>query len=359
LTPVKENDDSRAFAVTPQRSLHLIEELELKVKRSAPLFRAPAEAIAHGVQRLVDRRGVDVFLMEESHGWAGYVQRRLEVPVGVFLRGPYFLHRQITPLAKDKLINKDRERREGEALRLCAAALAPSKSVLDDTLRHYGVEGKRTHVAPNPMRVKPPVDPLLFDASPLPILFVGRFDTHKGGDIALEAFRLLVESGVEATLTMVGPDRGVPRRDGGRAGLDEALETLPEFVRGRIDYLGKLDKQEIDALRRKHPVAIAPSRYETFGNTVTEAMAAGACVVASAAGGVPEIVRDGETGLLVPPGSAAALAEALASLAANRETMRRLAVAARLHIETRFAPERIAGELVDFLEKMLAHWGRA
>jgi glycosyltransferase involved in cell wall biosynthesis len=91
-------------------------------------------------------------------------------------------------------------------------------------------------------------------------------------------------------------------------------------------------------------VLVLPSAYEEMGSVLTEAMASGLPVVASDVGGIPEVVRDGVTGLLVPPGDVGALAAALDRLAADPELRARLSAGARDRAAD-YAWPRLAGRV--------------
>jgi glycosyltransferase involved in cell wall biosynthesis len=103
-----------------------------------------------------------------------------------------------------------------------------------------------------------------------------------------------------------------------------------------------------------------PSIWEGFGLVLLEAMAAGRPIVASRVATIPEVVVDGETGLLVPPGEPLALAEALAQLADQPALASRLGEAGRQRLRRHFSVEKMVGdtellyrELVD--ERLLTH----
>jgi glycogen(starch) synthase len=99
--------------------------------------------------------------------------------------------------------------------------------------------------------------------------------------------------------------------------------------RDRITEVGFVDHTRVPAVLASLDVLALPSAYEEMGSVLTEAMASGLPVVASDVGGIPEIVRDGETGLLVPPGDVDALARALDRLVADPALRSRLAEGAR------------------------------
>lgn len=228
------------------------ERIGSRLALSEPHVQIQADRIAAAAREAVSRPGVDVLIMEETQGWAATVQETVGVPVIVTLHGPWFLHKtlQSTPrTARDKR----RERREAVGLRACAGVTAPSADVLRRTRAVVPIEGAPSAVIPNPIAVSPVLaPPFPEDGGPVPLLFVGRFDRHKGGDVLLRAFADLVESGADVRLTFVGPDRGVADGRGETVGLVDFLSAFPATVSRRIDVKGRLTKPEIDALRGAH-----------------------------------------------------------------------------------------------------------
>jgi glycosyltransferase involved in cell wall biosynthesis len=101
-------------------------------------------------------------------------------------------------------------------------------------------------------------------------------------------------------------------------------------------------------------VCVPSTKPEPLGLVALEAAAAGKCVVASNAGGLPEIVRDGETGTLVPPGSPAALAAVLAELADEPGRRERLGAAAAEDVRVRFSTARLVERTQALYDRLLA-----
>jgi glycosyltransferase involved in cell wall biosynthesis len=114
-----------------------------------------------------------------------------------------------------------------------------------------------------------------------------------------------------------GPDRAALERHAQELGLGE-----------RARFLGGLPRERVLRLFRAADAALLSSSWENFPHTVVEALAVGTPVVSTAVGGVPEVVTDGENGLLVPPGDPAALADALARLLDDDALRERLGRAA-------------------------------
>ncbi len=158
-----------------------------------------------------------------------------------------------------------------------------------------------------------------------PLVFFGRFAQDKGADVLVDALALL---GDEApTVQFIG-------RGDAEAGLRAQAWAL-----GLGDRVVFLPWMEHDALGRAladASLAVLPSRHEAFGLSVVSALAVGVPVVSTRVGGIPEIVEDGRSGLLVPPDDPAALAAAIRRLRRDPAEARRLGRAGRERARTHF-----------------------
>ncbi|BCB90534.1 glycosyltransferase family 4 protein [Phytohabitans suffuscus] len=168
---------------------------------------------------------------------------------------------------------------------------------------------------------------------------VGRLDPVKGQDVLIDALARL--PGVRARLVGSGAQEAALRERAARAGVADRLE-LTGWTDQVADQLRDVD------------VYCQPSRYETLGLALIEAMAAGLPCVASAAGGVPELLDGGRCGRLVPAGDAAALAEAIGGLAADLGARERLGRRARYRILAAFTAERMAARYESLWARVLA-----
>ncbi|HMO70038.1 MAG TPA: glycosyltransferase family 4 protein [Paracoccaceae bacterium] len=341
---------ARVVAV-PAPAPGLLDRLRLRLRPGdgSVLHRLHGLRIAAAVTEAVRRHGIEVVVMEETFGWAGTVRDAVAIPVVATLHGPWWLH---TAVEGSGNAREDawREAREAAALRRVDGITAPSRDVLERTRTLWGLPDVPQAVIPNPMPVGqaaagPPPGP----ADPERLLFVGRFDRIKGGDVVIEAFARLAPLHPGCRLTFVGPDRGIGLPGGGRLFLQEAVARLPAAVRARIDILGPRSREEVAALRGAHGIAIVASRYETFGGTMAEAMAAGSALVCTRVGGCPEMLSDGETGLLVPPEDPGAIAAACLRLLQDPPLAARLGAAARQHIAATLDPAAIGRQMAAFL----------
>lgn len=168
-------------------------------------------------------------------------------------------------------------------------------------------------------------------ARPPQVLAVSRLVEKKGLDTLLDAVALLREDGVALTVLLVGD--GPLRRP-----LQEQACRLG--IEGTVRFAGSLPPQDVAAAYRQASVVALPCRVGRDGDqdglpvTLVEAMASGVPVVSTPVAGIPELVLDGETGLLVPPGDPQGLAAALRRLLDDPRLRERLAAAARRHVST-------------------------
>jgi glycosyltransferase involved in cell wall biosynthesis/peptidoglycan/xylan/chitin deacetylase (PgdA/CDA1 family) len=176
----------------------------------------------------------------------------------------------------------------------------------------------------------------------LRIACVGTLHEVKGQTYLVEACRLLAEAGVDVSCTLIGGGQD-------QAALERQIDAAG--LRGRVALAGPRTRDQIaDELQRAHALC-APSvptrrgKREGIPVVLMEGMSSGLAVVASGISGIPELVQDGVSGLLVPPRDAGALAAALRRLHDDPELRRRLGAAARERVQAEFDLEHSAAQL--------------
>jgi glycosyltransferase involved in cell wall biosynthesis len=313
----------------------------------------PARAIAAAARRLRERAGVELLEMEESFGWCGEVGRRSGVPVVARLHGPWFLNGPAVGAPGDGSFH-ERVLREGRGIAACPGVTSPSRDVLERTRRHYGIELPQAEAIPCPIEALPEASRWKGEGAEAElVLFVGRFDRHKAGDVMIDGFALVAAKRPRARLIVVGPDRGCVSDDGRRWTLPEYLQRLPPGVRDRIQWLGPQPPDALPPLRRRAAVTVVCSRYENFGYAVLEGLAAGCPMVVSRTGGLVEMVEHERSALLCEPGSVPSLAGQLERMLEDRTLAARLALQGVQNVRERFSPGAVANRTLDYYRRVL------
>jgi glycosyltransferase involved in cell wall biosynthesis len=317
-------------------------------------------AYRKAVLRAEAERKIQVLEMEDAFGWAEWVCRDTSIPVCVRLHGPWFLNGPALGCRQDRVFRR-RVAREGRAIRAAAGITAPSRDVLDRVREFYGLSLSDAQVIPGTTPAVPAQRRWRWDeCDPRAVLFVGRFDRHKGADVLIEAFGRVLREIPDAHLWLVGAADG-RITDGGR------VWTVEEFIRhrlpgaleaGRVLWLGFQSIEELRRLRRKAMITVVCSRYETFSSATLEAMTMGCPTVAARVGGIREILEDQVDGLLHRPEDPDDLAAKIVTLLNEPARAAGLGRHAAETCERRFHPDVIARRFAEYYSQIIGHRGK-
>lgn len=193
-----------------------------------------------------------------------------------------------------------------------------------------------------------------FGFAPGDVVFtcVARFAPQKAHDILLEAFARAREQDRTLRLLLVGED---PFGDGKERAIALA-ERLGLIASGAVVFAGL--RRDIAQLLAASDVFVMSSLWEGLGLVFLEAMASGLPVLSTRVSAVPEVVVEGETGLLVPPGEVAPLADAMVQLASDEPARRALGERGRARVRSVFGLERMVQETLAHYEDVLREAGR-
>jgi glycosyltransferase involved in cell wall biosynthesis len=243
---------------------------------------------------------------------------------------------------------------------ICRAAtrVVANAAAVRDWLVADGYDPRRIVVIPNGVdveRFRAPADPAavrdslgLRAATPL-VTVVSRVTRLKGLEEFICAASMLAEKHPRARFVIAG--EAAPGDEEYLASLRRLAARL--WVGDRVVFAGL--RYDVPALLGTSAVAVMPSLNEAMPNALLEAMAAGAPTVSTRVGGTPEAMTDGETGLLVPPGDAKALAAAISAMLDEPVVAAAFGNAARRRIEQRFSLERMVCDTeqlyVDLLQR--------
>ena len=321
------------------------------------IFRSLLVAV---IRRAIPEQGIQIFEMEESFGRARSVRRATSIPVCVRLHGPWFLNGRAEGVPEDRVF-RQRVFAEGQAIASADAVSASSRDVLDRTRAYYNLALQDAEVIyPPSCSVPPDRQWRLEDCNPKHVLFIGRFDRHKGGDLVIEAFGRVLREIPQARLSFVGPDQGYADSRGRSWTLEAFVRNrLPGALEsGQITLLGQQPFSALAALRRKAMVTIICSRYENAPRALIEAMSMGCPIVAARVGGIPEILEDQRDGLLHRSEDHEDLAAQIIALLRSPARGAELGNNAAATCLRRFHPEIIARQTIEFYSRLLRRRGR-
>jgi glycosyltransferase involved in cell wall biosynthesis len=175
--------------------------------------------------------------------------------------------------------------------------------------------------------------------------YVGRVVYEKGLQILIDAWPQLVRANARLVIA-------------GTGGYLDALQSQAEAagLNGHVRFTGFLSDEDRDKIYQAADVAVFPSLYEPFGMVALEAFAAGCPLVVSDAGGLAEVVRHQETGLIAPAGDADALAAAVLDSLRRPDLARARAAAALREVRQRYSWGRIAESTMAVYRRILSEW---
>jgi glycosyltransferase involved in cell wall biosynthesis len=188
------------------------------------------------------------------------------------------------------------------------------------------------------------------------VLAVGRLVAKKGLDVLVEAVNMLVARGVPAEAVIVG--HVAPHESEVGPALEQQIRALG--LRGHVRIVGSMTQAELLDEYRRSSVFCLPCRVADSGdrdgipNVLVEAMACAVPVVSTDVSGIPELVVDGENGLLVPPEDPVAVADALQRLHVDPALARRLGEHAEATVRAGFDGEQLAGQLARLFREAAA-----
>ncbi|KKB80634.1 hypothetical protein VW29_16630 [Devosia limi DSM 17137] len=189
--------------------------------------------------------------------------------------------------------------------------------------------------SPDPHRLRPPPD-----AGRL--ICVARLSDEKGHGVLLDALELLTRRGVDFHCTLVG---------GGPLAEPIATAVAAKGLSGRVTLSGAVPNARVVEMIGEADISVLASFGEGIPIALLEALAQQRPVVATSVGGIPELVIDGQTGLLVPPREPVALADALQALIVDKELALRLAAAGRLRVAEMHDPAGAARDALALFQR--------
>ena len=315
----------------------------------AGYYSRPVQQLAYSwrlkraIERVNKTRSIDVVEFAEINAEGFFFARRRTVPFVVRCHTPTFVLREFLAPCELPYDTRIISACEKHLIRRAHGVTAPSNDMAQRIAEATGIEREQITVIPNPLSSsgsngnanghKP--------AAGMTVLYVGRIERAKGILVLAEAIPLIISELPQARFIVAGYDRSTPRGASQRAELEQQLARAG--VRESVEFPGAVDQSKLPALYERVDLCVVPAlQYESFSYTCAQAMAAGKPVVATRIGGIGETVTDGLTGLIVEPGNAGQLAEAVVRLLKDRDRCQSMGREGRARVLSDFDPIKIA-----------------
>lgn len=312
-----------------------------------------SRALVQTLESIDKIKKIDIFEIEESFGWHRYIQHKATFPVVMRLHGPHYINgvmtgKELTPSDENRI------QREKNAFLQAKYVSAPCEWVLNDVKSSVNVKWNLSLVAHNPI----PSIPISMrwhkkKINQQQILFVGRFDRHKGGDVVIDAFNEILKQHPNATLLFAGPDRGIFINGEEFDVHAYARKTLLNRNIHKFKYLGQVNHDQLATLRAESHATIIASRNENFPYTGLEALAFNSPIVASNAGGISELFENEISGLYFESGNAVDLALKVCRLLIDTQFAEKLSRNAQLRCSAIFSIDTVTRETLNFYNEVI------
>lgn len=185
------------------------------------------------------------------------------------------------------------------------------------------------------------------DNKDLQLLFVGRFDKRKGVDVLLRSIPYVLKSCPQVKFNLVGKD---PEN-----GYEKNFFLSNPHLRDCVFFHGFVSNEEVIRQYERCDLLVAPSLYESFGQIYLEAMSYGKPVIGCNAGGIPEVVEDGVSGLLAKPGCMDSLTDKIIKICSHKNYRKLLGKQAQERVKKLFDIKNVGDDTLELYEQMLAH----
>ena len=173
------------------------------------------------------------------------------------------------------------------------------------------------------------------------VLFVSRLEKRKGALTLLEAIPKVLDAVPGVEFILIGKDR--PHAPGNKYFKDYFLDKFNAY-KDKVRFLGHVSNEELNDFYQKSDILAVPSVYESFGLIYLEAMNYGKPVIGCVVGGVPEVVKNQETGILINPSNTGELVEALIRLIKDADLREKMGKNAARLVAEKFSYQKMAGD---------------
>lgn len=285
----------------------------------------------------------------ESPLWSGEslaYNKSINAPLLVRLQTPIFKSQEIVEKAPDLTL----EAVEQQCLKKATLIPSISKSVGTLIRKKYNLLENKIRVSylglDSPKLKKP-----LFKNDSFKLLYVGRLERRKGIIEFIDALNEILSGNEKITLDIVGND--IPQAPGDILFKEYFNKTVNTNLQKRVRFHGYVTNAKVKNFYKNCDLLIAPSRYESFGLIYLEAFSYGKPVIGTKAGGIPEVVRNNKTGLLVNVNNSKEITKAVLRIFENNDLRKTLGENAFKDVRTNFTVSKMVDKTIDIYNEAI------
>lgn len=255
---------------------------------------------------------------------------------------------------------------EEEVIMRSQQLIAPSRVCAEGVAAYLGIDPGTIAIIPHGISIPDEASARQRTTGPTPtlrVLFVGRLERRKGVQTLIQAIPRVLDRMPGVSFSIIGADSYAGAAELARDGdartsfKQRLLLELPHRYWSNVHFLGLCEEPVRERALSWCDLFVAPSLYESFGFIYLEAMAHAKPVIGCRVGGVPEVVDDGVTGLLVPPEDPEALAAAILRLLADPDLRQRMGAEGRRTVQSRFSVSQMIDRNLALYEQVLERCG--
>ena len=286
------------------------------------------------IENIINKNNIDILESTNANGLTAYYSRK-KTRIPMFVR--------VSTLGSDVAVyensgktkyERQLNKAEVEIINNADKLFTHTKSHRDLVCEKLKISAERFQIIPHGIKV---TDEFCFsNNSELNILYVGTFSKRKGIDILLKAIPIVLKSH-NCRFTLVGNDAENMH--------EKRFKNLHDNeICKKVEFCGFVSNQEVERHYKSCDILVAPSLYESFGQIYLEAMSHGKPVIGCNAGGIPEVITEGVTGLLAEPSNSTSLAEKIITLCKDCKLRNQMGKQGFLKAKTSFNIEKIADD---------------
>lgn len=319
-----------------------------------------ARRVEGALRALHRERPIDAIEFADVNAEGFFYARAPKAPVIVRCHTPTFVLKDYYTRAEMRFDTRIIGACEKSLIRHAHRLTAPSQDMANVISQSCNIPPENISVIPNALCLNEFPDHIhTHDPGlPLTVLYVGRLERVKGAMVIAQAIPEVIAQASPIKFVFVGEDLRTPRGTSQRAEIEQSLDKANALK--QVQFVGDVDQRELLDWYARADICVVPSLlYESFSYTCAQSLAAGKPVVASRWGGIPETVDDGLNGILVEPGNATKLADAIVRLAHDPALRAELGRAGRAKAVREFDAIKIAQQCLRVYEKSANAQNRA